>query len=99
MSRDFDNIIKKISESNKDIQGLDKDFNKEITDIKKSIKSLTAKIDSVESKINDILVVLNSFTIMLAEEEEEELDDNPEWTPYDSYEIDGDDDGEHYLNG
>lgn len=98
MSRDFDNIMKKITESNKDIQDLDKDFNKEISDIKKSIKNLTSKIDSIESKINDILAVLNTFTIMLAEEQEEK-DDNPDWTPYDNYEINGDDNGEDYLNG
>jgi uncharacterized protein YaaN involved in tellurite resistance len=98
MSRDFDNIMKKITESNKDIQGLDKDFNKEFSDIKKSIKNLTTKIDNVESKINDILAILNSFTIMLAEEDEED-DSDPNWTPYDNYELDGDDDGEDYLDG
>ena len=98
MSRDFDNIMKKITESNKDIQGLDKDFNKEFSEIKKSIKNLTIKIDNVESKINDILAILNSFTIMLAEEDEED-DGDPNWTPYDNYELDGDDDGEDYLDG
>lgn len=98
MSRDFDNIMKKITESNKDIQGLDKDFNKEFSEIKKSIKNLTIKIDNMDSKINDILVILNSFTIMLAEENEDD-DSDPNWTPYDNYELDGDDDGEDYLDG
>jgi seryl-tRNA synthetase len=82
MSRDFDDIYKKIDQSHKelykkdsealkDIEFLKKDQDKmikDISDIKKQIKDISFKVDMV-------LEILNNFTIMLAEDEED-LEEN-----------------------
>lgn len=105
MSRDFDNIIKKIDQSHadmynqqdnkifKDINNIDKNQEKtlnEIKDLKKEIKNISFKVDMV-------LEILNNFTIMLSEESEDE--DAESWIPeqeedWNSYEDDEDDEDE-----
>jgi 50S ribosomal subunit-associated GTPase HflX len=100
MSRDFDHIMKEIMSSNKELQNLDSNPFKDIADNKKHIVTAINKIDAIdkrirliEEKIDHMFEILNNFTIML-EEEEQELDEdlygNKEWNPYD-------DDGEYDL--
>jgi hypothetical protein len=86
MSKDFDDIIKKIDQSDKslfrDITNLEKDHDKilkEISDVKKQVKDISFKVDMM-------LEILNNFTIMLAEDDED-LEDNYDsdetWVPKD----------------
>ena len=86
MSKDFDDIIKKIEQSDKslirDITNLEKDHDKilkEISDVKKQVKDISFKVDMM-------LEILNNFTLMLAEDEED-LEDNYDsdetWVPKD----------------
>jgi regulator of replication initiation timing len=86
MSKEFDDIIKKIDQSDKslfrDITNLEKDHDKilkEISDVKKQVKDISFKVDMM-------LEILNNFTIMLAEDEED-LEDNYDsdetWVPKD----------------
>ena len=105
MSRDFDDIYKKIDQSHKDfykkesetskaLDNIDHNQNKlskEIADIKKEIKNIAFKVDTM-------LDILNNFTIMLAEEEElgddYEYDNDETWVPSDdeSWEDDNEED-------
>jgi hypothetical protein len=75
MSKEFDDIIKKINQSDKlffrDITNLEKDHEKiikEINDVKKQVKDISFKVDMM-------LEILNNFTIMLAEDDED-LEEN-----------------------
>jgi seryl-tRNA synthetase len=78
MSKEFDDVIKKINQSDKtffrDITNLEKDHEKiikEINDIKKQVKDISFKVDTM-------LEILNNFTIMLAEDDED-LEENYEF--------------------
>jgi len=89
MSKDFDDIYKKIDQSHKELHKQDVQISnilndlhknndkilKEISDIKKQTKDISYKIDL-------ILEILNNFTIMLAEDEDE-LEDNDTYDNYD----------------
>jgi hypothetical protein len=87
MSKEFDDILKKINQSDKlffrDITNLEKDHDKiikEISEVKKQVKDISTKVDMM-------LEILNNFTIMLAEDDEDlednyDLDDSDEsWVP------------------
>ena len=96
MSKEFDDILKKINQSDKlffrDITNLEKDHEKiikEISDIKKQVKDMSLKI-------NLILEILNNFTLMLSEdnnEVEDDYDNDDTWVPKekDFWEDDSDD--------
>lgn len=86
MSKEFDDVIKKINQSDKlffrDITNLEKDHEKilkEINDVKKQVKDISFKVDMM-------LEILNNFTIMLAEEDDD-IEEN--------YDVDGD---EHWAS-
>ncbi len=94
MSRDFDNIAKEIVEVNKELQNLDCNPFKDVRDIKTILTTAVNKIDMmdkrirlIEEKIDHMFEILNNFTIMLAEEDDDELDEDlygtKEWNPYD----------------
>jgi SMC interacting uncharacterized protein involved in chromosome segregation len=82
MPKDLDDIYKKLDQNSKSYQkdndqltravnmiGKDNDkLAKEINDIKKEIKNIAFKVDTM-------LEILNTFSIMLAEDDED-LDDN-----------------------
>lgn len=92
MSKEFDDIRKKIDQSNRDLYKQDaeiiKNINsvgkdqdkliKEIADIKKEVKDIAFKVDTM-------LEILNSFTLMLAEDDEDladnYADDDESWVP------------------
>lgn len=87
MSKNFDDISKKIDQSHKEsskddgVRSKDQDkIIKDITEIKKEVKDIAFKVDTM-------LEILNSFTIMLAEDDEDleenyDIDDADEsWVP------------------
>lgn len=104
MSRDFDDIYKKIDQSykdlyknndaiSKDVDGLGKNQDKilkDITEIKREVRDIAHKVDIM-------LEILNNFTIMLAEDDEDldenyDIDDADEsWVPKEEWEDDEDD--------
>jgi hypothetical protein len=85
MPKDFDDLYKKLDQNNKSSQkdsddvikainviGKDNDkIIKEINDIKREVKDIAFKVDTM-------LEILNSFTIMLAEDDED-LEENYEF--------------------
>ena len=85
MTKDFDDLYKKLDQNHKAnqkdnddviraISGLGKDNDKlikEINDIKREVKDIAFKVDTM-------LEILNSFTIMLAEDDED-LEENYEF--------------------
>jgi seryl-tRNA synthetase len=85
MPKDFDDLYKKLDQNNKSNQkdsddvikainviGKDNDkIIKEINDIKREVKDIAFKVDTM-------LEILNSFTIMLAEDDED-LEENYEF--------------------
>lgn len=89
MSRDFDDIYKKIDQSHKELYKQENELSKDIANIDKNqekmlveIKDIKKQIKGIEIKVDLVLEILNSFTILLAEEEdrtEEYLqeEDNP----------------------
>jgi len=102
MSKDLDDIYKKLDQNNKsdqkDSDEIIKTINiieknndkilKEINEIKKEVKNIAFKVDTM-------LEILNNFTIMLAEEEDllEDYDDTDEtWVPKEDNFFDNDED-------
>ena len=92
MSRDFNDIYKKIDQSHKDLYKKDTENAKDILDIKKDQDKLLKEISDIKKEVKDIafkvdvmLEILNSFTVMLEEAEEEEdyndYDTDTTWLP------------------
>jgi hypothetical protein len=101
MSRDLDDIIKQVMKQNKDIQNIDnyltKDVSKEIIEIKKSIKQIENRIKSMDDTLMKLFDILNSITLFIEEAEsinEEDIDDEEDWTPYDERNFSYQDDDE-----
>ena len=97
MSRDFDQNMNKIIDTNKELHKDTDKFIKELADIKKMVKGLDTKLISLEDKIDQIFEILNTFSVMMLEEEGLDDDDsveNEDWTPYndDNWEDNTDDD-------
>jgi hypothetical protein len=84
MSKEFDDVIKKINQSDKlffrDITNLEKDHEKiikELAETKKQIKDISFKVDI-------ILEILNNFSLMLSEDKENQQDNydiDESWVP------------------
>ena len=84
MSKEFDEIIKKINQSDKlffrDITNLEKDHEKiikELAETKKQIKDISFKVDI-------ILEILNNFSLMLSDDKENQQDNydiDESWVP------------------
>ena len=77
MSRDFDDIYKKIDQSHKELYKQENELSKDIDAVNKNqekilgdIKDIKKQVKSIEAKIDLILDILNNFTILLAEEGE-----------------------------
>jgi hypothetical protein len=90
MSRDFDDIYKKIDQSHKDLYKQDVENSKDICMLKKDQDKLLKDISEIKKEVRDIsykvdvmLEILNSFTIMLEEDEEldEDYDTDQTWVP------------------
>ena len=100
MSRDFDQNMKKIIDSNKELNKDNDKFQKELADIKKMVKGLDTRLISLEDKIDQIFEIMNTLTVMIYEEGEDLEDEveNEDWTPYDehNWQNDEDDDDSNY---
>ena len=86
MSRDFDDISKQIIQQNKDLKNRDTSISKDISDLKKSIKNIETKIRSMDDTLIKLFDILNTITVFIEDAEsmnEEDLDDEEDWTPYD----------------
>ena len=104
MSRDFDDIYKKIDQSHKELYKQDSAISRDISNIDKNqekilseIKDLKKEVKNIGFKVDMMLEILNNFTIMLAEEGEEdedtyEFDSGDTWVPSDSEDEDEEDD-------
>jgi hypothetical protein len=96
MSRDIENIMKEISKQSKEMHNMDTHISKDITELKRSVKNLELKFKVIDEKLDYIIEMLNTFTIIMSDSDEdiseEYLEDNEEWNPYadenefDSYE-------------
>lgn len=90
MSKEIDNIIKEIAKSNKQLQNVDSHLTKDINGIKQSIKTIETKLRSLESKIDQAIDILNTFTILISDQDEdldsemEYGEEREDWNPYDS---------------
>ena len=91
MSRDFDDIRKKIDQSHKELYKQDESISKNINNLDKSQEKILKEINDIKKEVKDIafkvdtmLEILNNFSIMLVEDDEE-LEDNYEdeesWIP------------------
>jgi flagellar capping protein FliD len=96
MSRDFDQNMKKIIDSNKELNKENDKFQKELADIKKMVKGLDTRLISLEDKIDQIFEIMNTLTVMIYEEGEDLEDEveNEDWTPYDEHNWQNDEDEE-----
>jgi seryl-tRNA synthetase len=88
MSKNIDDVIKEVMKSNKDIHNMDTHISKDINEVKKSIKNIENKIKSLENKIDQAIDILNTFTILISDIgdmdiDDEEEEENEDWTPYD----------------
>lgn len=77
MSRDFDDIYKKIDQSHKELYKQENELSRDLDGVSKNqekmlgeIKDIKKQVKSIEVKIDLILDILNNFTILLAEEGE-----------------------------
>jgi len=106
MSRDIDDIYKKIEQSYKDLYKKDDSLSRGVDDLSKNQDKLIKDIIEIKREVRDIahkvdvmLEILNNFTILLAEDDEDfeenyNIDDTDEtWVPKDDYK-DQDDDEE-----
>jgi seryl-tRNA synthetase len=92
MSRDIENIMREISKSHKEIHAIDNHLSKDILDIKKSVKTIEIKIADMQDKLEQAIEMLNMFTILIADQTNQEIDeysdddedDDDEWSPYKS---------------
>jgi len=89
MSRDFDNIIKEVMKSNKDLNRLDDKFSKEMNLLDKDIQNLRKEVKGLSAKLDEILEILNTLTIFIEdaesiideEDHDEDYQSNEGWLP------------------
>ena len=83
MSRDFDEIVKRINQSHKELYKQDSEISKDISDLNKNqdkilkdIADIRKQVKDIDNKIDLILEILNNFTLMIEEEDEtDEIND------------------------
>lgn len=94
MPKDLDQISKQIDKNAKDMSDDNKSISKSIDDLNKNDAKILKDISDIKKQIKDIgfkvdlmLEILNNFTIMLAEDDEDleenyDIDDpNESWVP------------------
>ena len=82
MSKSFDDAMKKIMNNGKQLNL----FDNNISEIKDSIKILDNKIDSINEKLGILIDIVNSLSIFIEDAEDmddQDMDDEEDWTPYD----------------
>ena len=89
MSRDFDDIYKKIDQSHKELYKQENELSRDIANLDKNqekilseIKDIKKQVKGIETKVDLILEILNNFTILLAEEDGIEEDYSGEEDPW-----------------
>jgi seryl-tRNA synthetase len=95
MSKDFDDILKQINKSNKDLHSIDNNLSKDLTSIKTDISLLKRELKGLNNKIDLILDILNNLSIMVLDEEDEDgnlYDTDQTWVPEDEDDLDEKDD-------
>ena len=82
MPKDIDDLNKQLDKMSKDMNNNDKLIEKDLvaiykqnTELSKEISNLKKEVASMAFKIDTMLEILNNFTIMLAEDDED-LDEN-----------------------
>ena len=83
MAKDIENIMKEVIKNNKELHGIDNGLSKDISELKKSMKNIESKLSSMDRQLSLVLEILESFTLIL-DEEEAEKEANESWTPYDN---------------
>jgi len=83
MPKDIDDIYKKLDQNSKSHEKNHMKIGKEINDLKKEVRDIAFKVDTM-------LEILNSFTIMLSEDDEDleedyEFDSDETWVPKEDY--------------
>lgn len=83
MSKDFDDILKEINKSNKELHSIDNNISKDMNSIKNDIVILKKEVKSINNKIDLILEILNNLSIMVLEDEENDdlYDSDQTWVP------------------
>ena len=82
MTKEIENIMKEVIKNNKELHGIDTGLSKDISELKKSMKNIESKLNSMDRRLSVVLEILESFTLILEEEEEKEAKES--WTPYDN---------------
>ena len=82
MSRDFDEIVKRINQSHKELYKQDSEISKDISDLNKNqdkilkdIADIRKQVKDIDNKIDLILEILNNFTLMVLDENEIDQDE------------------------
>lgn len=92
MSKNIDDVYKEINKTNKEIHNMDSHLSKDIVEIKRSVKNIENKIKLLDTKIGQAVELLNNFTILIADADEDDADldhlnddlnESDEWSPYD----------------
>ena len=85
MPKDLDQISKQIDKNTKELLDTDKSLSRELTELYKHNVKLSKEIADIKKEIKDIgfkvdtiLEIINNFTIMLTEDDED-LEDNYEY--------------------
>jgi ethanolamine utilization cobalamin adenosyltransferase len=96
MPKDLDDIYKKIDQSQKETNKQNTELSKDQDKIIKDIVEIKKEVKNIAFKVDTMLEILNNFTIMLAEAEEEDLledyeDTDETWVPKEDNFFDNDD--------
>jgi predicted nucleic acid-binding Zn-ribbon protein len=75
MSKNIDDVIKEVMKSNKEIHNMDAHISKDISELKKGIKNIENKIKTIENKLDQTIDLLNTFTMLLTEQDDLDIDD------------------------
>lgn len=84
MSKDIDQILKEIMKQNKELHNVDSHLSKDMVELKKYIKNIENRTKAIDEKLTQLINIINSLTIFIADEDEDEDSvENEDWTPYD----------------
>jgi len=106
MSREFNDIIREVIKSNKELHKVDDRISKEIGELDREIQGLKKDVKSLSNKLDDVLEILNTLTIFIEDAEsildeddgEEEYQSNEGWLPeVNNWEENRDDDDEEDI--
>jgi len=86
MPKDLDDIYKKIEQSQKERNRYNTELSKDQDKMSRDIIEIKKEVRNIAFKVDTMLEILNNFTIMLAEAEEEDLledyeDTDETWAP------------------